>query len=310
MSKPNVAALIESQKKQIALALPKHMTADRMARIALTEVRKNPALGLCEPTSFLGAIIQCAQLGLEPGNGLGHVYLVPFQNRKKGFTEVQIIPGYRGLIDLARRSGQIISISARTVHENDEFEFEYGLDEKLVHRPAKDERGEIIGAYAVAKLKDGGQQFEFMTKNQIDKVSTGSDVWKKHYEEMARKTVVRRLVKYLPMSIELANLVELSDREETKLSQENEQILIDVGFEPPVIENATPIEIDKQASKQAKGESTEQLHSIIMAEIKKMKAKGVSEESILKDLMLDNLDQLNGMSKESLEAVVDALGFW
>ena len=102
-------------KEQIALALPRHLTADRLARIALTEVRKTPALASCDQASFLGAIMQCAALGLEPGSALGHAYMIPFRNNKKNITEVQFIVGYRGMIDLARRSGQILSIEARTV---------------------------------------------------------------------------------------------------------------------------------------------------------------------------------------------------
>lgn len=226
-----VQGLLESQKKQIALALPSHMKPDRMLRIALTEIRKNPALGECDPLSFLGAIIQSAQLGLEPGNALGHAYLVPYWNKKKGIREVQLIPGYRGFIDLARRSGQIMSISARVVHENDLFEYEYGLEEKLKHVPAKEDAGELVSAYAVAKLKDGGYQFEIMSRDQIDAISTGTEIWRQHYDEMARKTVVRRLFKYLPVSIELAHAFELADREETGESQDNERILLDVGVQ-------------------------------------------------------------------------------
>ncbi|HEJ2203269.1 TPA: recombinase RecT, partial [Pseudomonas aeruginosa] len=110
-------------KAQMALALPKHMTADRLARIALTEIRKVPALAKCNQESFLGAVMQCAQLGLEPGNALGHAYLLPFGNgkAKDGLSNVQLIIGYRGMIDLARRSGQIVSLTARTVHQNDQF---------------------------------------------------------------------------------------------------------------------------------------------------------------------------------------------
>ncbi|MEQ1053630.1 recombinase RecT, partial [Pseudomonas aeruginosa] len=151
-------------KGQIALALPKHMTADRLARIALTEIRKVPALAKCNQESFLGAVMQCAQLGLEPGNALGHAYLLPFGNgkAKDGLSNVQLIIGYRGMIDLARRSGQIVSLTARTVHQNDQFSYRYGLDEDVQHVPGEGERGVMTHVYAVAKLKDGGVQFEVM----------------------------------------------------------------------------------------------------------------------------------------------------
>jgi recombination protein RecT len=160
--------------EQIALALPSHITAERIARVALTEVRRNPKLAQCDPVSFLGALMQSAQLGLELGNNLGHAYLVPFFNKRAGYYEAQLIPGYRGLIDLARRSGQIVSISARVVYENDDFEYRYGLDEELWHKPARTNRGEMIYAYAVAKLKDGGSQFEVMSREEIDEIKEGS----------------------------------------------------------------------------------------------------------------------------------------
>ena len=110
-------------QKQMALALPKSLTPERLTRIVMSECRKTPALLNCSPTSFYGCVLQCAQLGLEPGSALGHCYLLPFGNGKAsdGRPNAQLIIGYRGMIDLARRSGQIVSISAHCVHEADEF---------------------------------------------------------------------------------------------------------------------------------------------------------------------------------------------
>jgi recombination protein RecT len=215
-------------KAQMALALPKHMTADRLARIALTEVRKTPALGRCDQASFLGAIMQCAQLGLEPGSALGHAYLLPFENRKKQITEVQFIVGYRGMIDLARRSGQILSLEARAVYAADKFHVALGLNPDLTHEPAwdADDRGPLRFVYAVAKLKDGGTQFEVMSRAEIERVRSKSRAgqsgpWVDHFEEMAKKTVIRRLFKYLPVSIELAGAVEQDERVDIDLPQDN-----------------------------------------------------------------------------------------
>lgn len=215
-------------KQQMALALPKHMTADRLARIALTEVRKVPALGRCDQASFLGAIMQCAQLGLEPGGALGHAYLLPFENRKKGITEVQFIVGYRGMIDLARRSGQILSLEARAVYETDYFKVSLGLNPDLQHEPNWDaaDRGQLRFVYAVAKLKDGGTQFEVMSRAEVERVRSQSKAgqsgpWVSHFEEMAKKTVIRRLFKYLPVSIELATAVGLDEQAEAGLPQDN-----------------------------------------------------------------------------------------
>lgn len=215
-------------KAQMALALPKHMTADRLARIALTEVRKVPALSRCDQASFLGAIMQCASLGLEPGGALGHAYLLPFENRKKGITEVQFIVGYRGMIDLARRSGQIISIEARTVHQADKFRVALGLEPKLEHEPAWDaeDRGPLRFVYAVAKLHGGGVQFEVMSRAEIEKVRAQSKAgqsgpWVSHFDEMAKKTVIRRLFKFLPVSIEISRAVGLDEQAEAGLPQDN-----------------------------------------------------------------------------------------
>jgi recombination protein RecT len=240
------ALLIDPQiKQQMALALPKHVTADRLARIALTEVRKNPKLAQCDQTSFLGAIMQCAALGLEPGGALGHCYLIPFENRRQNRTDVQFIVGYRGMIDLARRSGQIVSLEARAVYAKDKFEVELGLDSRIVHKPDWDaeDRGDITFVYAVAKLRDGGIQFDVMSRREIERVRNASagyrvaeDVakkynktpdspWHSHFEEMAKKTVVRRLFKYLPVSIEIQRAVGLDEQAEIGLPQDTPLLL-------------------------------------------------------------------------------------
>lgn len=235
ISQRDIASLMADPaiKKQMALALPKHLTAERLARIATTEIRRVPALASCSPESFLGAIMQCAQLGIEPSNGLGHAYLIPFGNGKdrQERPNVQLIVGYRGMIDLARRSGQIISISARAVYENDEFSYEYGLHENLKHKPSDGiDAGALTHVYAVARLHGGGVQFEVMSRKQIELVRAHSKAknspWFDHYEEMAKKTVIRRLFKYLPVSIEIQRAVSLDERAEAGIDQQN-----DVFFE-------------------------------------------------------------------------------
>lgn len=230
----DIAGMLSSpkMKAQMALAMPKHMTADRMMRIALTEVRKVPALGQCNIESFMGAIMQCAQLGLEPGSALGHAYLLPFGNgkAKDGKANCQLIIGYRGMIDLARRSGQIVSLTARTVHENDVFKYEFGLEETMQHIPADGDRGKMTHVYAVAKLKGGGVQFDVMSRADVDKVRATSKAgtngpWVTHFEEMAKKTVIRRLFKYLPVSIEIQQAVTLDERAEAGIDQDNASVL-------------------------------------------------------------------------------------
>ena len=207
-------------KAQMALALPKNLTADRLIRIVLTECRKTPELRRCNQASFFGAVLQCAQLGLEPGSALGHCYLLPYGNgkAKDGLPNCQLIIGYRGMIDLARRSGQIVSINAYCVHQADEFVYELGLHPDIKHRPsAMADRGPVTYVYAVAQLQGGGVQFEVMSRAEIEAVRSQSKAgtrgpWVTHWEEMARKTVVRRLFKYLPVSTEALRAVEVDEK--------------------------------------------------------------------------------------------------
>jgi recombination protein RecT len=226
-----VAELLQKMKPQLALCLPKHLSVERVCRIALTEFRKTPLLRECEPMSFIAAVMVASQLGLEIGI-LGSAYLVPFKNMKKGIVECNFIPGYRGLIDLARRSGNIISISAEIVYENDFFEFEKGLNEKLVHKPVLTEKGKMIAAYAVAKLKDGGAQFVVMSKTEIDNVKakskSQSGPWVSEFEAMAQKTVVRRLFKWLPSSVEMQKAAALDEHNEIGIQDIKEALIVDI----------------------------------------------------------------------------------
>lgn len=241
----------KSFQAQMALALPKSMTAERLTRIVMTECRKVPALMQCNQESFFGAVLQCAQLGLEPGSALGHCYLLPFGNGKSrdGRPNCQLIIGYRGMIDLARRSGQIVSINAYCVHEADEFEYELGLHPDIHHRPSPlAERGPVTYVYAVAVLKGGGVQFEVMSRAEIEAVRAQSKAgksgpWVTHWDEMARKTVVRKLFKYLPVSIEAVRAVEIdekSDRGEAVTEDDFiDTTFVDKGQE---IEPVTPVD--------------------------------------------------------------------
>lgn len=229
-----IFGMLEKYKQQIAIALPKHMTADRMARIITTEIRKLPELLQCNQVSLFGAVIQCAQLGLEPGNNLGHAYLLPFNNTRQKTKDVQLIIGYRGMLDLARRSGQILSINVYEVFDTDDFEVSFGLNPDIKHkRDIKNGgTGNLIAVYAVAKLKDGGCQFEVMTKAQVDEIRKSSksgnsqySPWTTHYNEMAKKTVIRRLFKYLPVSIELNTAIGLDEYADAGIEQKNSALL-------------------------------------------------------------------------------------
>ncbi len=232
---------LASKETHIAQALPgtSQITAKRVMRIIMSEASKSPLLRQCSQQSLLSAVLECCRLGVEPGSALGHAYLIPFKNNKKGITECQFILGYRGMIEIARRSGQIVSLYSHAVYENDTFEIELGLHANIKHSPARGARGAFIGAYAVAHLKDGGYQMDWMSKDDIDKIrarskASGSGPWVSDYEEMSKKTVVRRLFKMLPVSTEVQRLVqadEAGDRGEQSdfVTVEGELVDIETG---------------------------------------------------------------------------------
>lgn len=207
---------LEKGKVQLENALPKHLNADRMIRLACTEFSKNTALQRCDQTSVFGAIIQASQLGLEIGV-LGQAYLIPFKNNNTGKTECQFIPGYKGLVNLARRSGEISSIETHIVYDQDEFDLELGIETKIIHKPFIDgDRGQPKLVYGVAKFKDGGHHFEWMTIEEVNRIrarsrASNSGPWVTDYLQMVRKTLIRRMMNYLPMSIELSNAIQISD---------------------------------------------------------------------------------------------------
>jgi recombination protein RecT len=217
-----VRNLILGQKAQLELALPRHVTADRMLRTFFTELQKSPKLWDATPVSMLGALIQAAQLGLEFGGILGHAYLVPFNNRRRGNSlEAQLIPGYRGLLKLARNSGEVQNVSAHVVYAGDLFEYEYGLEPFLRHKPSPSPKivhhgrdQEVLRPathyYAGARLRGGGAQFEVLTyedmlehRDRYAKDKSEAGAWATHFDAMGLKTMVRILTKLLPSSPEL-----------------------------------------------------------------------------------------------------------
>lgn len=199
---------IKTMEGEIKKALPSVITPERFTRIVLSAISVNPKLGSCTPASFLGAMMTSAQLGLEVNTPLGQAYVLPYSN--KGTLEAQFQLGYKGLIDLAYRSGEVESIQAHVVYENDEFSCEYGLEPKLVHKPADTNRGEAIKVYAVFKTKSGGFGFEVMSMEDVRKhaakyskaYNSSFSPWKTNFEEMAKKTVLKRVLKYAPLKTE------------------------------------------------------------------------------------------------------------
>lgn len=212
--------LLERAQPKLAAVVPKHLTAERLVRVALAAIGREPKLLFCTPDSVLKSVMTAASLGLEPGGALGEAYLVAYRDKKRNTHVCQFIPGYQGMIALARRSGQVASIEARVVREKDRFFCRYGLEPSLEHEPnLSDEPGELRAVYAVAHLRGGGTQFEVMSRAQVDKIRARSrsgkeGPWETDYEEMARKTAIRRLFKTLPKSIEMLKAAALSDVDE------------------------------------------------------------------------------------------------
>lgn len=202
-------------QRQISLALPKHFTADRLIRVALTAINRIPDLRECTPLSVLACIMEFAALGLEPNTPLGLAYMVPFKNKHTQKKEATPIIGYRGFIDLAGRSGKISSVSAQIVRSSDEFRIEYGTDRSLHHvptenRPKDDGPSNWKGAYAIVVFKDSGSDFEWMMRADILAIKSRSRAadsgpWSGDVNdqgEMWKKTVIRRIAKRLPLSPE------------------------------------------------------------------------------------------------------------
>lgn len=252
--KEQIAYMLNQKKGEIAKMLPKHLNAERLMKVAQIAATTTPALAKCDVASLIGAIGQCAQMGLEPNTVLGHAYLVPFNTKRKDaegnerwVNSVQVIIGYKGLIDLARRSGQIVSIAAHEVCANDHFEMVYGLDEKLEHKPGLADRGPVIGFYAVAKLVGGGHAFEFMPMRDVEEIRNNSQGWQQavkfkkqdihpwgaHFVEMGRKTVIRRLAKYLPLSIEFQTAATLDGMAEAGKDQGLDTLDGEFSIVPP-----------------------------------------------------------------------------
>lgn len=233
---------LAAQEAAFRAALPvtvaKYMTPDRIAKVVLSALAKTPALMQCTQPSILRAVMDAVSLGLEPAGPLGHAYLVPFKKNKKdaagnwtSHMEAQLIIGYRGFIALARRSGEIQSVNANVIYSRDRYRVNLaegtvehepymppmptpeeaeanGLDPiELMHR------GQPIAVYSVAQFVGGGRHVDFMTIGDVERIrarsKSGEDgPWKTDYDEMARKTVVRRAAKYWPLSTELSQAFE------------------------------------------------------------------------------------------------------
>jgi recombination protein RecT len=214
--------LIRRMTPGLAKALPRHINADRTSRIVLTAVRANPKLADCTEASFCGAILQAASLGLEVNTAVGHAYLVPYG------TTCNLIIGYKGFVELAYRSGMLACIDAHPVFDGDKFEFNFGTDPRIEHRPAatRDAAAKLTHAYCTGRLKGGGMFMEVLSRDDIEarrkrspSARSGSSPWSTDYAAMARKTAVRACAWKLPMSAEMARAQALDSVEQGLASQ-------------------------------------------------------------------------------------------
>lgn len=245
----SLAQLLESKKSSLASMVANGLKTDRLIKVVVSSASKNPKILECSPFSVYRAVTESAALGIEPGGALGHGYLVPYGK------ECQFILSYKGMIDLARRSGQILSIEARVVYQGDEFDYEFGLAPKCRHVPKAAELNDdtLTHAYAVAHIAGGGTQFEVLTRAQINAIRAKSrsgnfGPWKDHFAEMAKKSAVRRLFKYLPVSIELADAMDKDAKMEAGEAIIDMQIIDDAdGPNGEAIEAQTTTDKIKQA---------------------------------------------------------------
>lgn len=228
---------IRSMEGEIKKALPSVITPERFTRMVLSAVSVNPKLASCTPQSFLGAMMSAAQLGLEPNTPLGQAYILPYKNHDT--LEAQFQLGYKGLIDLAYRSEEVEVVQAHIVYANDEFECQYGLEPKLTHKPAASDRGEPVKVYAVFKTKSGGYGFEVMSiddvRNHAKKYSkaynTSFSPWKTNFEEMAKKTVLKKVLKYAPLKSDFVKAVVQDDSIKTTISEDMYEVPNETVFE-------------------------------------------------------------------------------
>lgn len=246
--------LLEARMGEIQKVLPSVISSEQFLRLSLNALQNTPHLMECSMASFYSAIMQCAQLGLKP-NVNGEGYLLPYFNNKKKCYECQFIPGYKGLMLLARRSGEIASIDAQAVYEKDEFSLSYGFEPTLIHKPyLKGARGKVTGYYAAVILKDGGKNAFYMTVE--DAAAYGKRYsktfedgpWKTDFDAMAKKSCLRQVLKYAPMSTDLGQALEADNKYDNEAVASAYEGVIDIpddNDEPTEEEIRAAMEVDE-----------------------------------------------------------------
>lgn len=265
------------RKRLDRIALPKHLTPDRMLRIALNAMEKTPKLKECEPASLVRAVLTASTLGLECDGTLGQAYLIPRNITRNGQSslQAQFQVGYKGLLDLARRSDQILDVSARVVHKGDKWEYQEGTNPRIRHKPdithvpeAGSPPPDVIAVYAVAHLRGGGVQSRVMGVPEIERehraksAAKDGDAWVRFWREMAEKTLLIALSKVLPASVEFRRALALDSMAERGEEQPEPEIVdlgpakvVDKPNPPPAAAQPTPPKPPSQTIGEALGTS-------------------------------------------------------
>lgn len=226
----SIAELIKVMKPEIERALPEVITPERFTRMALSALNTTPKLAECSQMSFLSALMNAAQLGLEPNTPLGQAYLIPYKN--KSGLECQFQIGYKGLLDLAYRNPEMQIVQAHEVYENDEFDYELGMNPKLVHKPTLGDRGELRLFYGMFRLTNGGFGFEVMSKTAMDDFAkeyskafdSSFSPWRTNYESMALKTIIKKALKYAPLKSEFRNALSTDETIKNEIGADMSEI--------------------------------------------------------------------------------------
>ena len=227
----SIAELIKVMKPEIERALPEVITPERFTRMALSALNTTPKLAECSQMSFLSALMNAAQLGLEPNTPLGQAYLIPYKN--KNGLECQFQIGYKGLLDLAYRNPEMQIVQAHEVYENDEFDYELGMNPKLVHKPTLGDRGELRLFYGMFRLTNGGFGFEVMSKTAVESYAreysqsydSSFSPWQKNFIDMAKKTVIKKALKYAPLRTDFRRAMSTDGTIKEELNEDMTEVI-------------------------------------------------------------------------------------
>ena len=308
----NMKSLLERSWPRIAAVIGNNLSPQRLYQMYVSTINREPQLANCSVESVLSCFMKCAALGLEPSNvdGLGRAYILPYGNKnyRTGQKEATLIIGYKGMIDLARRSGQIRDISARAVHEGDEFTYSYGLNEDLRHVPCA-KPVKLTHVYMIANFKDGGHYFQVMNADEIEAAAKRSpsygkavSPWKSDYEAMAKKTVIRRAFPYLPVSVEARDAA-ASDDQTPDYSDVFRPL-------PTVTADDSPVDVSVDESEQPQQETQPEAEpspvDVKRAEmIRRFQALGVASDAEACETITKILNREVKASDELIEAELD-----